>query len=77
MDFIVARYGTFVLLRPPVQGNTLLLWLAPLGLLLAAVLGFRRLFAGAAAPAVVTADAVLTPDEAKRVEVLLGDHPQR
>jgi cytochrome c-type biogenesis protein CcmH len=29
MDFIVARYGNFVLLKPPVQLNTLLLWFGP------------------------------------------------
>jgi cytochrome c-type biogenesis protein CcmH len=32
--FLVDRYGDFVLYRPPVQGNTLALWLMPLGLLL-------------------------------------------
>lgn len=32
--FMVERYGDFVLYRPPVQQNTYLLWLAPLGLLL-------------------------------------------
>lgn len=31
--FLVERYGDFVLYRPPVRGNTLLLWLAPLLLL--------------------------------------------
>ena len=31
--FLVDRYGDFVLYRPPVRGNTLLLWLAPLLLL--------------------------------------------
>ena len=31
--FLVDRYGEFVLYRPPVRGNTLLLWLAPLLLL--------------------------------------------
>ena len=35
MSFIVARYGQFVLLRPPFQLSTLLLWLGPPGLLLA------------------------------------------
>ncbi|MEQ1616426.1 MAG: cytochrome c-type biogenesis protein [Hyphomicrobiaceae bacterium] len=32
--FIVARYGNFVLLQPPLQVNTLLLWLGPALLLL-------------------------------------------
>ena len=32
-DFLVARYGEFVLYRPRMSGNTLLLWLAPLILL--------------------------------------------
>jgi cytochrome c-type biogenesis protein CcmH len=35
LDFLVARYGEFVLLRPPFGWHTLLLWLAP-GLLLGA-----------------------------------------
>jgi cytochrome c-type biogenesis protein CcmH len=29
VDFIVARYGAFVLLKPPFTLHTLLLWLAP------------------------------------------------
>lgn len=29
-EFLVARYGDFVLYRPPVKGSTLVLWLAPL-----------------------------------------------
>jgi cytochrome c-type biogenesis protein CcmH len=33
-QFMVDRYGDFVLYKPPVQKNTYLLWLAPLGLLL-------------------------------------------
>ena len=28
-EFLVARYGDFVLYNPPLQGNTLLLWIAP------------------------------------------------
>jgi cytochrome c-type biogenesis protein CcmH len=32
--FLVDRYGDFVLYRPAVKGNTLLLWLAPVLLLL-------------------------------------------
>ncbi len=28
-DFLVARYGAFILMKPPLQSNTWLLWLAP------------------------------------------------
>ena len=33
-DYMVARYGDFVLYRPPLQNNTLLLWIGPFALLL-------------------------------------------
>lgn len=44
VDYVVARYGDFVLLKPPINTHTLLLWLAPL-MLLAGVVAFiiRRL----------------------------------
>jgi cytochrome c-type biogenesis protein CcmH len=43
IEFMRARYGDFILYRPPLNGGTLLLWFGPLALL---VLGFavaRRL----------------------------------
>ena len=40
-QFLVTRYGDFVLYRPPVQQNTYLLWLAPLIMLLAGALILR------------------------------------
>lgn len=40
-QFMVERYGDFVLYRPPVQENTYLLWLAPLALLLIGALVLR------------------------------------
>jgi cytochrome c-type biogenesis protein CcmH len=33
-SYLVERYGDFVLYRPPVQGNTFLLWFGPFALLL-------------------------------------------
>lgn len=39
MDYLVARYGNFVLLRPPFQANTWALWLAPFAVLAAALAG--------------------------------------
>lgn len=29
IDYLVARYGNFILYRPPVNGVTLILWLSP------------------------------------------------
>ena len=44
LDFMVARYGDFVLYRPPFKATTLLLWAGPfLLLLLGAVILLRRL----------------------------------
>jgi cytochrome c-type biogenesis protein CcmH len=42
MEFIVARYGNFVLLKPPMQWNTLFLWVGPFLALLVAGIGFGR-----------------------------------
>ena len=33
-NYLVSRYGDFVLYKPPVQGNTALLWFGPLALLI-------------------------------------------
>ncbi|MBN9279861.1 MAG: cytochrome c-type biogenesis protein CcmH [Hyphomicrobium sp.] len=71
--FLVARYGEFVLLRPPLSGNTLLLWLTPLLLLAAAAggIGWRLAAArkGGAPPAPLTAD------EQRRLAGLLKEPP--
>lgn len=69
-DFVVARYGDFVLLRPPFDLRTALLWAAPFLILLAA-LGFMwRRGRAMAAPAGATP---LSEEERRRVERLLGD----
>ncbi len=39
--FLVQRYGDFVLYKPPVQNNTLLLWGGPFALLLVGGLAWR------------------------------------
>jgi cytochrome c-type biogenesis protein CcmH len=35
-DYLVARYGDFILMQPPLQSNTYFLWLAPFVVLLGA-----------------------------------------
>jgi cytochrome c-type biogenesis protein CcmH len=73
LDFLVARYGEFVLLKPRFERQTLLLWLlAPL-LLAGGGLALwlqirRRARSGADAPA-----PPLTPDEEARLAALMSD----
>ena len=35
-DFLTARYGNFILMKPPLQANTIFLWTAPFLVLIAA-----------------------------------------
>ena len=42
LDFLVARYGDFVLYRPPVQPSTWALWGAPAAFLLIGSVAFAR-----------------------------------
>jgi cytochrome c-type biogenesis protein CcmH len=39
IDYLVARYGDFVLYRPPVKSTTLFLWIGPFALLLIGMIG--------------------------------------
>jgi cytochrome c-type biogenesis protein CcmH len=39
LDFLVARYGEFVLLKPPLESRTLILWALPPTALLAGAIG--------------------------------------
>ncbi len=47
LDFLTARYGQFVLLKPRFGWDTALLWLAPAGVLLAGVWGLVALLRAA------------------------------
>ena len=66
-DFMVKRYGDFVLYRPPLKGSTLLLWFGPF-LLLAA--GFAAIAIIVRRRRAVRAGALSTEDEA-RADALL------
>jgi cytochrome c-type biogenesis protein CcmH len=55
MDYMVARYGDFVLYRPPLKATTLLLWWGPLLLVLTGlVVMFRKIARRRVEPAVLT-----------------------
>jgi len=42
IDYMRDNYGDFVLLKPPVQNNTILLWFGPFILLIALLIWFMR-----------------------------------
>jgi cytochrome c-type biogenesis protein CcmH len=69
-DFVVARYGEFVLLKPRLSRHTLILWFATPAVLLAALLvvflAFRKRSKAAAQPGLSTA-------EQRRLKQLLGE----
>lgn len=69
-DYVVARYGNFVLLKPPVEGDTLLLWAGPFAVLLlggvAMILWQRR------RPAATPDSAPLTDAERAELDRLAG-----
>ena len=75
LDFLTARYGQFVLLKPRFGWDTALLWLAPAGVLLAGACGLalllrrRRASPDHADPERPT----LTAAESGRLAELLGD----
>jgi cytochrome c-type biogenesis protein CcmH len=70
LDYVVARYGVFVLLDPPFLPATYLLWLAPpllvLGAAIFLIFRAKRRGQGLEPPA-------LTEQERARAAVLLGD----
>ena len=73
LDFIVARYGDFVLLNPPMQLNTLALWLGPALFVLIATIGFGQYVRRRSADRITQASAPLTASEEKRSDELLGE----
>jgi cytochrome c-type biogenesis protein CcmH len=68
LDFVVARYGDFVLYNPPFKAATLLLWLGPLLLLAAGLFAlFYRLARRRGA-----AETELSADQHARAATLLA-----
>jgi cytochrome c-type biogenesis protein CcmH len=76
LDFLTARYGEFVLLKPPLSWHTALLWLAPAGVLMLGmvtlIMARRRRMAGPTG----AAEPALTASEEERLGRLLGSQPR-
>ena len=73
IDFLVARYGEFVLLKPRFSLHTALLWLGPAAVMFIGALGLfvlARRYRAVSGPA--AAGATLTPAEQARLSEILG-----
>ncbi|ANT68705.1 cytochrome c-type biogenesis protein [Aeromonas hydrophila] len=76
VDYMVARYGNFILYNPPLMASTLILWLGPLlviviGVVMVVVRSRRR-------PAAATpADSALSAEEQRRLAALLKEEDKQ
>lgn len=76
IDFLVARYGEFVLLRPRFERQTLLLWLVPpLVLFGGGLVLWLQARRRKTARSEVPADEALTSEEQARLDLLMVDGP--
>ncbi|HTJ01556.1 MAG TPA: cytochrome c-type biogenesis protein [Methylovirgula sp.] len=72
LDFLVARYGEFVLLKPPLESKTIILWaLPPVALLAGAISLF---FAVRRRRTVQLEPATLSIEERRRLSTLVDEH---
>jgi cytochrome c-type biogenesis protein CcmH len=69
-DYLVARYGDFVLYEPPIKGSTLVLWLGPFALLL---VGLGTLLFQLRNRRKVMKETILSPEAQQRAIALLND----
>jgi cytochrome c-type biogenesis protein CcmH len=74
IDFLVARYGDFVLYRPPLKATTTLLWVGPFVLL---TVGAAALVITLRRRAHTVVDVPVTDEEHRRVEQLLAEGGKR
>jgi cytochrome c-type biogenesis protein CcmH len=78
IDYLVSRYGEFVLLNPRLSWHTALLWAAPFAVLVVGALGLLLLMRRRRNEAATLAAArTLTPEEEARLTRLLDEPPQR
>ena len=73
IGFMVARYGNFVLLKPPLQGDTLLLWFGPALLLGGAAIAFGLYLRRKGAADTAASAPPLAAEEEERIEAILSE----
>jgi cytochrome c-type biogenesis protein CcmH len=73
IEFLVTRYGEFVLLKPRVSWHTALLWFAPFAVILVGALGLLAFLRRRDGEGIAPAQPALTPDEQRRITKLLDE----
>lgn len=74
IDYVVARYGDFVLLKPRLRLNTLLLWFAPILLVGGGILLASRVVRR---PQPETPARLLSPEEQAELQSLISSAPEK
>jgi cytochrome c-type biogenesis protein CcmH len=72
IDFLVARYGEFVLLKPRLSAHTALLWLAPFSVVLLGAWGLISLWRRRGAASEITQTPLTVAEQARVSELLEG-----
>lgn len=74
LNFMTDRYGDWVLLKPPFDGATIVLWVSPLLLLL---IGFFVIYRNQNSRKTIAVSEPLSPEEKARLEELLENGSER
>ncbi|RQM74889.1 cytochrome c-type biogenesis protein CcmH [Aeromonas jandaei] len=76
VDYMVARYGNFILYNPPLMASTLILWLGPL---LVIVIGLGVVVMRSRRPVAVakSVDSALSEEEQRRLAELLKEEEKQ
>ena len=75
-DFLVNRYGDFVLLKPPVKSSTYALWYGPIVIFILGVIGLIVFLRGRR-PLAASQTAALSVDEERRISALFDKNNQK
>jgi len=76
VDYVVSRYGDFVLLKPPFKMATLALWLGPLVIIVFALIAGITFFRQQRRAAIqIIGASALSDEERNRLDGLLRDDP--
>tara|TARA_B100001093_G_scaffold454750_1_gene464362 strand:- start:388 stop:858 length:471 start_codon:yes stop_codon:yes gene_type:complete len=72
-NYLVTRYGEFVLLHPRITSDTYILWFGPIVILLAGIIGIFTFFLRHSKNNSIQPSLVLSEDEEKRISELINN----